>query len=143
MNSTINEISICPKCGCKLIEVSTTNTALYKLCPDSTCRTMIKDNLISEMDMDIYSRLQQKMKFEKSQDTKGIKAYMLLKENLSGPLLVKNSNRDLGSSKVAFCIVKANDQASAIKLFKQRFEVIKITPDMVVEVDIVENETWK
>lgn len=143
MNSIVNEISICPKCGCKLIDITTTSTNLYKLCPDSTCRTMIKDDFISEMDIDIYSRLQQKFNFEKTQDSNGIRAYMLLKENLSGPLLVKNSNKDLSSSKVAFCIVKANDKASAFKLFKQRFEVIKITPDMVVEVDIVENGTWK
>lgn len=143
MKSIDCEISFCPKCGNKLINIKSTNNLLYKVCPESTCRIMIKDGYISEMDMDIYSRLQQKVGFEKIHDIKGIKAYMLLKENLSGPLLVKNSNKDLGNNKVAFCIVKAKDADSAMKLFKQRFEIIKVTPDMVVEVSIVENDTWK
>lgn len=136
------EYKICPKCGCKLININSANGVLYKLCPESTCRTMIKNCNISEMEMDIYSRLQQKLGFDSKTDIKGIKAYMLLKENLLGPLLVKNSRNALSNTRTAFCIVKANDVNEAIKMFKDRFDVIKITKDMIVEVSIVERELW-
>lgn len=138
-----SKYAFCPKCGNKLVNICSANTLLYELCPESTCRTMIKNNNISEMDIDIYSRLQQKVNFKKTTDTRGIRAYMLLKENLSGPLLIKNSSSNLSNTKVAFCIVKAEDKSNAIKLFKQRFEVIKVTPDMVVEISIIENEAWE
>ena len=136
-----NEYLICPKCGCKLIKVRTSNSEC-SLCTDSTCRTMIKNDIISEMDMDIYSRLQQRLGFKKAKESKGFKAYMLLKEDLSGPLLVKNTNKTLSRAKTAFCIVKANSMDDAIKQFKERFEIIHITNDNVVEDNIVEDDSW-
>lgn len=138
-----SKYAFCPRCGSKLVNINSANEVLYGLCPESTCRTMIKDSNISEMDMDIYSRLQQKIDFKKTTATNGIKAYMLLKENLSGPLLVKNSKNVLSSNKTAFCIVKDSDIYGAMRQFKERFEIIKITEDMVVEVSIVEKDTWK
>ena len=67
---------------------------------------------------------------------------MLLKEDLSGPLLVKNTSNSLSRTKTAFCIVKANSIDDAIKQFKERFEIIKVTKDTVVEISILENESW-
>lgn len=136
-----NEYLICPKCGCKLVSVNIGNSN-YRICPESTCRTMIKDSTISEMDMDIYSRLQQKINFKKEKSSHGIKAYMLLKEDLSGPLLVKNTNKSLSRTKTAFCIIMANSIDDAIRQFKERFEIIHITRDNVVEISIMEDDSW-
>ena len=137
-----NKYIICPKCGCKLVDIHINNEKSYKLCPESTCRTMINGKTISEMELDIYSRLQQRIGFRKEHTSSGIKAYMLLKEDLSGPLLVKNVRNSLSRTKTAFCIVKANSIDDAIKQFKERFELIKITKDTVVEINILENESW-
>lgn len=137
-----NKYIICPKCGCKLVGIHINNEKSYKLCPESTCRTMINGETISEMELDIYSRLQQRVEINKEHTSSGIKAYMLLKEDLSGPLLVKNARNSLSRTKTAFCIVKANSIDDAIKQFKERFELIKITKDTVVEINILENESW-
>ncbi len=142
MTDIDNKYIICPKCGCKLIDININSGKSYKLCPESTCRTMINGETISEMELDIYSRLQQKVGFRKEHINSGIKAYMLLKEDLSGPLLVKNTRNSLSRTKTAFCIVKANSIDDAIKQFKERFELIKITKDTVVEISILENESW-
>lgn len=142
MKGVSNEYTICPKCGCKLVDININSEKIYKLCPESTCRTMINGKTISEMELDIYSRLQQKAGFKKEYNSSGIKAYMLLKEDLSGPLLVKNARNSLSRTKTAFCIVKANSIDDAIKQFKERFELIKITRDTVVEISILESESW-
>ena len=142
MTDIDNKYIICPKCGCKLIDININSGKSYKLCPESTCRTMINGETISEMELDIYSRLQQKVGFRKEHINSGIKAYMLLKEDLSGPLLVKNTRNSLSRTKTAFCIVKANSIDDAIKQFKERFELLKITKDTVVEISILENESW-
>lgn len=142
MEGIDNKYIICPKCGCKLVDININNEKSYKLCPESTCRTMINGETISEMELDIYSRLQQRVGFNKEHTSSGIKAYMLLKEDLSGPLLVKNARNSLSRTKTAFCIVKANSIDDAIKQFKERFELIKITKDTVVEISILENESW-
>ena len=141
MNSNDNKYKICPKCGSKLIDVSINSSNICSLCTESTCRTVIKDNIISEMEIDMYSTIQQKIKFKREQYDSGIRAYMLLKEDLSAPLLTKNTNSPFIKERTAYNIIKANSFEDAKKQFKDKFQFIKVSDDMVVEISIKEIDT--
>lgn len=129
----ISEYKFCPKCGSELhSELSTSGKTLYSICKNSKCRTFIKGNIVDVMDIDIYSRLQCKFEYKDSG------YFMLLKENLSGPLLVKNTNNALEKCKNTLCIIEADSKQDAANKFKDKFKYIKISEDMIVPIRIVE-----
>lgn len=143
MDSIDKQFSVCPVCGSKLIRFRQNSTDKQNyLCSDSRCRIVIKNNSIYEMDMTLYSKLQQQFGFSKQKSSNGIRAYMLLKEDLSAPLLVKNTKNPLLKDRNSFCIVSAESKDDALRMFNDKFEYIKISSDMVVEINIEEIEAW-
>lgn len=134
MYSIKNKILLCPLCGKELakVQINSCTEPVY-VCADSSCRTFIKQDDVKHMDIDLYCKIQNKLNI-----TKESKTYMLLKENLSGPLLVKNSNSALETNKNCYCIIKAESQEDALNQFKQKFKYIRVTEDMVVQINIKE-----
>ena len=132
------KISYCPVCGKELINIFGANgTLLYSVCNDSSCRIMIKDNHISEMDIEIYARLQEKGLYKAIQkSTEQYQNYMLLKEKLNGPLLSLLTSSPTESRKVAYNIVNAPSYEDALKYFSDKFKYSKIKPERVVRVRI-------
>lgn len=138
MGDLNTKISFCPVCGKRLIRIKDTfKNKEYTLCSDSSCRTYILGTTISTFSIYEFSRLAdsiEKAKFKES----NMKTYMLLKTTLSGPMLQKVTNNFDEKDKSMYCIVQAKDRDDALEKFSRRFSVIKIKPDMVVEVTIKE-----
>ena len=132
------KISYCPICGKKLIDITGTGgTLLYSVCKDSSCRTMIKDNHISEMDIEIYSRLQEKGLYKAIQKSaEQYQDYILLKENMNGALMSLLTNQPSENRKVFYNIVNAPSHEYALKYFNDKFKYSKIKPERVVKVRI-------
>lgn len=127
----------CPMCGKELAVVKMHNTDTnYYVCRDIACRTQIKFDKISIIDIDKFANLQPR--FNDSNNNDG--AFMLLKEDLSAPLLQKNSNNILVRDRNKYCIIRAKDKEDAIRQFKEMFDVIRIDSEMVVPIDI--HEKW-
>lgn len=135
-NTNINKI--CPKCGSGLVHFKNKEIITRDLCTNSACRLSISNNKIDIMDLDEYSKIQDRVGFSRIEGTQGVKAYMLLKENLSAPLLVKNNSDVLDTERNTFCIVQAKDKDDAMRQFNKRFAYIKITDEMIVEIIIKE-----
>lgn len=135
---------ICPKCGLQLEEVHINigDKNIVSVCTDSCCRTVINGGIISELDIASYAELQQRYNLKKHEDTTGLKAYMLLKEDLSAPLMVKETRDPLDRNKSNFCIVRAISKEEAFSIFSKQFKYINVTYDMIVEVRIKEIEQW-
>ena len=125
------KISFCPVCGKKLVKLENTDDIV---CADISCRIRIHDHIISKLDIDEFAYIQDELP---RQETKS-KTFMLLKENLSAPMLVKMTNNICNTTKDTFCICVAEDKEDARQKFRQRFEYINITPDMVVPITIKE-----
>lgn len=125
----------CPLCGKKLIYID--DGYKMNVCTDSRCRTYIKDDIIGDIDLTTYSKLQQYYNFDNNTVINS-NTYMLLKENLSGPMLIKNTNEPTMNLRNKYCIINATDVISAINQFKQMFKYINITHDMVIPIDIKE-----
>lgn len=131
------KFSVCPVCGKKLVEIrANIKNNYYYLCTDSSCRTNIESNIITKLDIEDYCKLQDKYNLNAIE--KHCDAYMLLKENLSGPMLIKNSNEVFEKYKNSYCIIKAKSLEDAIEQFKNKFKYIKISKDMVVPITIRE-----
>jgi hypothetical protein len=134
----MKEYSVCPVCGAKLAYIVVPNSNIkYKICPDSTCRVQIKDDKINILDLDIYSRIQSNLKFDIKKNSEDRK-FMLLKEDLSAPLLVKNTTDVLSKLRNKYCIIRATDLEDAKRQFNQQFKYVKIKDEMIVEVEIKE-----
>ena len=135
MNSI--EYKYCPMCGKELAYIGDG----YKMyvCTNSTCRTSIKDDIIGDIDLSTYAYIQEKYNKEIKQEKSGYKAYMLLKENLSGPMFAKNTNEPFMKLRNTYCIIRATNKKDAINQFKDKYKVINISEEMVVEVSIREN----
>lgn len=138
MEDIKSKFSVCPVCSNKLINVENTlGSNVNYLCTDSGCRLYIENNYICRLDIFAYSKLVDKLGIKEiSYDT-----YMLLKENLSGPLLQRLTTNYNEKDKSLLCIVKATSKEDAISKFRRKFSFIKITSDMVVPVTIKE-EGW-
>ena len=132
------KISYCPICGKKLVDITGTDgILLYSVCKDSSCRTMIKDNHISEMDIDIYCRLQEKNLLNTLDNkNKKYQEYMLLKENTQDALISLLTNNPTESRRVAYNIVRAYSHDEALKYFNDKFRMGKIKPERVVKVQV-------
>lgn len=132
------KISVCPVCSKKLIEINDpySDTKEY-LCTDNTCRIHIVENHIDKLDISTYSRMVDGLNIQKQE----YNTYMLLKENLSGPLLQKLTNDYNEKDRSMLCIIKANSREDAINKFKRKFAYIKVTSDMVVPISVKE-EGW-
>jgi hypothetical protein len=134
----MKEYNICPVCGTRLAYINVPNSNVrYKICPDSTCRVQIKDDKINILDMDIYSRIQSNLNLEVKKNS-GDRKFMLLKEDLSAPLLVKNTNDALSKTRNKYCIIRATDLDDAKRQFNQQFKYVKIRDEMIVEIEIKE-----
>jgi hypothetical protein len=97
----------------------------------------IKDDKINILDMDIYSRIQSNLNLEVKKNS-GDRKFMLLKEDLSAPLLVKNTNDALSKTRNKYCIIRATDLDDAKRQFNQQFKYVKIRDEMIVEIEIKE-----
>lgn len=129
MGST--QYSYCPQCGNKLIQIDSE----LSICFNKACRTSISNSVISKMELDKYSKIQEKIKIV---DNREYKTYMLLKENLSAPMLIKNTNTATETKRNTYCIIKAKNIDEAILQFQQKFKYIKVNSEMVVEVSVKE-----
>lgn len=126
----------CPVCGKKIIYIG--DGYKMHICTNSSCRTSIKDEVIGDVDLTTYAEIQQKYDFNNKTHKVGQSAFMLLKEDLSGPMFAKNTNEALMKLRNTYCILRAIDKEDALKQFRQKYKVIKINDDMVVEIEITE-----
>ena len=135
MKDLDTKFSICPRCGKRLIKLKNANTdEYYYLCVSSNCRTTIRNNCIDTMSIDLFSRLTDKIN-NISSDTN---TYMLLKENLSGPMMQKMSNNCYDKDKIMYCIIQAKSKDDGLEKLRNKFSIIKITDEMVVPIIITE-----
>ena len=132
------KIHYCPVCGKELLKITGAGgVELYSVCKDSACRTMIKNNNISEMDIEIYSRLQDKLlDKEIRKSTEQFQDYMLLKENMKGALMSLLTNQPSENRKVVYNIVTAKSHNDAVALFNSKFKYTSIKPERVVRVQV-------
>jgi leucyl aminopeptidase (aminopeptidase T) len=138
MNNTSGmNFTICPVCGGRLSKIRINNNKyeLY-ICRDSICRTTIQNNKVFKMELGKYCIIQDKIS-ENVEDKKS-NTYMLLKRDLSSPLLVKNTNSATEKNKNSYCIINAKSHEDAVKQFKDKFKAIIVTDDMVVNIEIKE-----
>lgn len=128
-------IKYCPLCGKELYTINNLKSKYY-ICKDSTCRAIIKEDKITVAEIDKYLDIKERLNIEESRNNSN--AYMLLKENLSGPMLIRINNNNINSIKCMYCIIYANSHDEAYEIFKKRFDFIKVTHDMIVNIDITE-----
>ena len=119
----------CPKCGNKLIKF---NKGF--LCYNNSCRVVIKNNSIYRMSLDEFIEIQDVI----GEQNNSSNSYMLLKEDLSAPLLIKNTNSPLERNKNTYCIIRAKNLDDALEQFSSKFSYIKVNKDMIVKVNINE-----
>lgn len=131
-----NEYTICPKCGKPLIYIA--DGYKMNICTNSACRLSIKDSIIEDVELRDYSLIQQKYNLNNKSSVSNRGFYMLLKENLLGPMLIKNTNGALENKRNSLCILRADSKEDAIKQFKEKFKYIKINDEMVVQINIQE-----
>ena len=130
------EYLYCPVCRTKLYKVrGTSNNELYSVCTNSSCRKFIKNDSIAEMDISIYSRIQPFFPYDNT-DTN---IFILLKENLKGPLMSKATNGPFDKDRCMYNIVHAESREDAVDKFQKKFEHIEITGEMVAPIHIVED----
>ena len=131
-----SQISFCPKCGSKLVCVGKgiDNDGMY-LCTGTACNIAINGNTISYNNTALYAKYNEIILRAREHSN----TFMLLKENLSGPMLQKLTNTALEKDKSMYCIVQADSIEDALKKFQRKFNVIKVTNDMVIPITIKED----
>ena len=137
------EFKKCPLCGGKLVRIVQVSNGVVKtsyLCKKSTCRIIIDSALqIRKISIEYYSFLEEKLNnAEVNNSDTSDKNYMLLKEDLSGPMMQKMTNKFDDKEKCKYVIVKAKNVDEAFEKFRKAFSVINIKNDMIVEVNIEE-----
>lgn len=131
-----NEYTICPKCGKPLIYIA--DGYKMNICTNSACRLCIKDDVIGNVELRDYSLIQQNYNLNNKSSVSNKGFYMLLKENLSGPMIIKNTNSALENKRNSLCILRAGSKDDAIKQFREKFKYIKINDEMIVQIKIQE-----
>lgn len=131
-----NEYIICPKCGKPLIYIA--DGYKMNICTNSACRLYIKDDVIGNVELRDYSLIQQNYNLNNKSSVSNKGFYMLLKENLSGPMLIKNTNNALENKRNSLCILRAESKEDAIRQFKEKFKYIKINDEMIIPIKIQE-----
>lgn len=130
------ELIYCPCCGSRLLKlVNNSDNNIAYLCRKTNCRILIRNSKISQMSLEGFSKLSDKVSEVTTDDISG---YMLLNEKRTGPLFVKNSNNYDERGKDTYCIVKANSIQDAITKFKRKYTYININEDNVIPVLIKE-----
>lgn len=137
------ELKKCPLCGgklAKLIQHNNNEEKVAYMCKKSTCRIFIDYTMrIYKLSIEYFSVLEEKLNstINSSEDSCD-KNYMLLKEDLSGPMMQKMTNKFDDKEKCRYVIVKAKNVDEATEKFKKAFSVINIKNDMIVEINIEE-----
>lgn len=126
----------CPFCGKELLELS--NKA--KICPDGLCRGVIAANKIGQLSLEGYAKyIDEILDIEKHEKIKTMfadKYFMLLKKESDEPMLFNNTSSPLEKNKQTLCIIKCKSHEEAVKSMKEKFKIMNITPEMVVEVNV-------
>ena len=125
------KIKYCPICSKELLSIDNK----YSLCVDTGCRVIIKNNLIKQLDIDEFSNIVEKIGATPENKSNN---YMLLKTDLSGPMLLKTTNDGICNDKCMYCIIQAKSKEEAMKILKRKFKVVDITDDMIVNINIKE-----
>lgn len=135
----MSKILYCPMCGKSMIDLGSRGTYINQLCRDSKCRCMITMNKFEIIDIEEYSKFSDIISeaLHKT-DTTTDKYYMLTKENSSQPALIKNTNSPYETKRQTLSIIKCKNKKEALAVFKEKFKVIKITEDRIIEVTIKE-----
>lgn len=126
----------CPFCGLELLELS--NKA--KICPDGTCRGVVAGIKIGQLSLDGYNKYIDEI-LEIEQRNRLIsgfkdKYYMLLKKDSDEPMLFNNTTSPLEKNKQTICVIKCKSHEEAVKNIQDKFKIMNITPEMVVEVGV-------
>lgn len=126
----------CPFCGKEMLEISTK----AKICVDSACRGVISNNKIGQLSLSGYSKYTDEIieaeNINKSKSIDADKYFMLLKKESDEPMLFTNTNSPLEKNKQTICILKCKSHEEAVKNMQNKFKIISITPEMVVEVGV-------
>lgn len=126
---------VCPICCSKITNINKNNLEI-SICNNSSCRVIIKNNKISRLNLDKFAEAQEKFNLVNENEQSNI--YMLLNEKLSGPLLIKTTNKALCNDSCMYCIIQAESREKALEIFKRKFEYIRVTDEMVVNISIKE-----
>lgn len=126
----------CPFCGTELLKLS--NKA--KICPDGTCRGVIAGNKIGQLSLDGYNKYIDEIleieQHDKLMSSFTNKYYMLLKKDSDEPMLFNNTTSPLEKNKQTMCIIQCKSHEEAVKNMQDKFKVMNITSDMVVEIGV-------
>lgn len=134
-SKNIQYFKMCPVCGNNMMTLDFGNDTKVSICSNTACKVVIENNEITVADDDEYLKLRANASTDLKPDTN---TFMLLKADLSKPMLIKNTNKFDEKCRNTYCIVQANDIEDAISQFSRKFDVIKITKDMVVPIKIKE-----
>lgn len=139
MDGTRTEFKYCPKCGKKLYHVEPNNgKEPYDICNDAICRHVVKQNRIMQLSIEQYSLLQERYSLNKNKEQQ--KIFMLLKQDLSGPMLSKLIQDIAKRDRNTYNIITCESKNEAFKQFKERFSAIDMKENMIIPIDIVEYE---
>lgn len=133
----MRKIQYCPYCGKKLVSISDRTAFTNLICSDSKCRCMITNTVIEKLDIDEYVKMQDIIEECISNNSSQANRYWVLtKKESNSPILFKNTTNPVETHKQTLCIVQANTHDEALEIMQTKFKVMKITSDMVVEINI-------
>lgn len=133
----MSKIQYCPYCGKKLVSISDRAAFTNLMCIDSKCRCMITNTVIEKLDIDEYVKMQDIIEdcINNNLD-KTVRYWVLTKKESNSPILFKNTTNPVETHKQTLCIIQADTHDEALEIMQTKFKVMKITPDMVVEISI-------